>query len=145
MRVFAALACAAGLIASAMAAAKTTGQTVALETIATMESRVPMPRGAAELNAYDRYYALDRADGRELVRGVFLRRDVFGDVDRAGMTPAPGIENAYRGLADDLPVIADGGCAVVYVVFNVETGHFGEISITPDNHISAPAVCGGNT
>jgi len=144
MRALAALVCAVGLMASATAVAEPEAHTVATETIETMEAQVRMPRGAAELEAYDRYYALERADGREVVRGVFLRRDVFSDVERDGMSPAPGIENAYRGAADDLPVIADGGCAVVYVVFNVETGAFGEISISPGNHVSAPAVCGGD-
>ena len=146
MRALAALACAVGLMASATAGAEPEAQTVAIETIAMMESRVRMPRDAAELEAYDRYYARDRAEGHDLVRGVFLRRDLFGDLDRGGMIPAPGIENAYRGSAEDLPVLADGGgCAIVYVILNVETGRFGEISITRGNHISAPAVCGGAT
>lgn len=139
MRGWIALVCAVGLMACATAAA----EPVALETIATMEAQAQMPRGAEAIEAYDRYYAAHRIDDRTVVRGVFLLRSSFGDIDRAGMTAVPDMPNVYRGAAEDIPVVADGGCAVVTMYFDPQSNHFLQLEADPRAHLTAPSLCNG--
>lgn len=143
MRVLVSLLFMGALLGCAPAAAQSSSELVAPETIAAIESRVRMPRGAAALEEYDRYYAIDRSAGLDLVRGVFLLRSTFGDVERAGMAPLLERANVYRGMVPDLPVVADGGCAVVSVVFDARSLRFLEIERDPRDHLTAPAVCNG--
>jgi hypothetical protein len=143
MRGLAALVCAAALMACATAAAEPEAESVALETIATMEARAQMPRGAQALEAYDRYYAPHRIDDGNVVRGVFLLRSSFGDIDRPGMTAVPEMQNVYRGAAEDIPVVADGGCAVVTMYFDVQLNHFLQLEAAARDHVTAPSLCNG--
>ncbi len=143
MRILMPLVCAVGLMACATAAAEPEAETVTLETIATMEARAQMPRGAEALQAYDRYYAPQRIEDRNVVRGVFLLRSSFGDIDRAGMTAVPDRPNVYRGAVEDIPVVADGGCAVVTMYFDIESNHFLQLEADPRDHLTAPSLCNG--
>lgn len=115
---------------------------VHVDTISYIEARVTMPRGAEPLEAYDRYYAMKRINDRNVVHGVFLLRHSFGDIDRAGMEAVP-IPNVYRGAPDDLPVVADGGCAVVTVYFDTLSFLFWQLEADPRDHLTAPAICNG--
>lgn len=142
MRASLALVCAVGLMACATGATAES-EHVTLETIATIEAQAQMPRGAEALEAYDRYYAVQRSEGRDVVRGVFLLRSLFGDIDRAGMTAVRDRPNVYRGAAEDIPIVADGGCAVVTMYFDIQSNHFLQLQADPRDHLSAPSLCNG--
>lgn len=99
---------------------------VDLDTIGYLQPRITMPVGARPIEDYDRYYAMDRIDDRNIVRGIFLLRSSF---DRGASTL-------------DLPMIADGGCSVVSFFFDAESLQFVQIATTEDG-ATAPAVCNG--
>jgi hypothetical protein len=132
-------ACALGVLACTTQEALVTE--VDLDTIGYLEPRITMPVGARPIEDYDRYYAMDRIDDRNIVRGIFLLRSSFGGIDRPGTEAvAPGI---YRGASTlDLPMIADGGCSVVSFFFDAESLQFVQIATTEDG-ATAPAVCNG--
>jgi len=113
------------------------------DTISHIEARISMPRGAQPLEAYDRYYAVERIDDRNIVKGVFLLRSAFGDVDRAGLEPLTDRAHVYRGAAANMPAVADGGCAVVTTYFDTQSSHFLQLEADPRDHLTAPAVCNG--
>ena len=80
-----------------------------------IEQRVRMPSGAFALNQYARFYAESSRPGS--VVGVYVRY-----VDRANKiyTERRGRRiwlNTYR----DLPVVKDGGCSVVTIIFEPAT------------------------
>lgn len=89
--------------------------------IRTIESQIVMPRGARTLELYNRYYALDQLNGREVVVGVFLLRSSFGETVRQGAVTVAAIPNVFTALPQQLPLIADGGCSVVTVYFDLTT------------------------
>jgi hypothetical protein len=68
-----------------------------------IEALVVLPRRASPLREYRRTYAWE--SGKAKVRGIFSR------IDPAG--------RAWVGL-DKLPLLFDGGCGVVTVVFDVK-------------------------
>lgn len=107
------------------------------------EPLITMPPGAGPLEAYDRYYAMERINDRNTVRGVLLLRSAYGDIDRGAMTPLPGHTNVYRGAPDDLPIVADGGCSVVFLYFDTLSYLFRQLETSERDHITRPAVCNG--
>lgn len=111
--------------------------------IAHFEPRIVMPPGAQPLAEYDRYYAMERINDRNIVRGVLLLRSAFGDIDRGGMTPVDGLDNVYQGAADDLPIVADGGCAVVFLYFDTLSYLFRQLEVSEGDHVTRPAICNG--
>lgn len=113
------------------------------DTIAYFEPLIMMPRGARPLEAYDRYYAMERINDRNIVRGVLLLRSSFGGVERQGMTQLAEGSNIYWGEPTDLPMIADGGCGVITVFFDTVSSQFLQIENDPRDHLIAPAVCNG--
>jgi|GEM_PF-6357543 len=114
---------------------------VSTDTIGVIEARVVLPPSAEPLEAYDRYYALERIGQHNLVHGVFLLRRSFGDVDRTGMVSLGSRPNVYRGASTDLPIVADGGCAVVSVVFDPVSSSF--VQIEEESGAQFTAVCNG--
>lgn len=88
--------------------------------IRAIEEQVVMPKGAQALDLYDRYYAPDRLDGRQVIVGVFLLRRAFTSVPHVGAPTA--IPNAFITSANKLPVVYEGGCNVVTVQFDLATG-----------------------
>jgi hypothetical protein len=108
-----------------------------------LESRVELPEGAHPLEAYDRYYARDRLGNSEVIRGVYLLRSAFGDGERSGMTPDVDRPGVFRGKPEDLPIVADGGCAVVSVYFDVQLYDFLMLHVEGSDQPLSPAVCNG--
>ena len=113
------------------------------ETIGAIESRIEMPPGARPLAEYDRYYSGVRLSGREGVQGVLLLRRWFGDINRDGVAPVEGMANVYRGGADALPIVSDGGCAVVTLYFDLAAQEFVELHREGLSVERARAVCNG--
>lgn len=74
------------------------------ELISQMEAGLRLPEGAAPLDHYARYYAIEGAGERREVRGVLVRRK-----DAAGV---------HLVKANSLPVRFDGGCGVVNVRYS---------------------------
>jgi len=114
------------------------------DTITYFEPLIRMPSGAQPLAEYDRYYALRRINDRNVVQGVLLLRSAFGDIDRRGMEALMDRANVYRGAPEDLPVITDGGCAVVTLYFDTHSLHFLQLEAETRDHLTAPAICNGD-
>jgi hypothetical protein len=119
------------------------GGVVQPEAIRYLEARVRLPEGAQPLEAYDRYYAIDRVGDRTVVHGVYLLRRSFGNIERGGMTPVEGRAGALRGDADDLPIVADGGCSVISVYFDTELYEFLMLQESGTDGPPTPALCTG--
>lgn len=113
------------------------------ETIRTIESRIEMPPGTRPLADYDRYYSGIRLSGREGVQGVLLLRRSFEHVNRGGMESVEGMDNVYRGDADSMPLVADGGCSVVTLYFDLASQEFVELHREGLSIERARAVCNG--
>lgn len=113
------------------------------ETIRTIESRIEMPPGARPLAEYDRYYSGVRLSGREGVHGVLLLRETFTHANRGTMASVEGMANVYRGDADAMPLVADGGCSVVTLYFDLASQEFVELHREGLSVERARAVCNG--
>lgn len=113
------------------------------EAIRTIESRIEMPPGARPLEEYDRYYSSVRLSAREGVQGVLLLRRSFANVTRGAMAPVDGMTNVYRGVADSMPLVADGGCSVVTLYFDLASQEFVELHREGLSIERARAVCNG--
>lgn len=113
------------------------------ETIRTIESRIEMPPGARPLEEYDRFYSGGRLSGREGVQGVLLLRETFTHVSRGEMAPVEGMANVYRADADSMPLVADGGCSVVTLYFDLASQEFVELHREGLSVERARAVCNG--
>ena len=74
-----------------------------------IESKVVMPEGAAPLQEYARVYA-KRPDGR-IAGSYVLNPEPGGN--------KPGTRNWVS--LQELPILLDGGCAIVNIVFDLET------------------------
>lgn len=81
--------------------------------IAKLEATVRMPKGAGALSAYDRYYTGLVQQGRRVVEAVY----VSASAGRGQSHIVPG---------DKMPGIADGGCSVVSLYYDVQAGTVGE-------------------
>jgi len=68
---------------------------------------------AADLNQYARYYAGYRSSGHRLIAGEFVLRESVADKPMGIYVVA----NQMK-----FPVIYDGSCAVVHVVYDVDMG-----------------------
>ncbi|GAM99603.1 hypothetical protein U91I_03257 [alpha proteobacterium U9-1i] len=111
--------------------------------IGALEARIVMPAGAEGLAEYDRYYSGVRLGEREGVHGVLLLRRAFGDISRGNMTPVEGMANVYRGDAEKLPLVSDGGCSVVTLYFDLGAQEFVGLHREGMSVERAPAVCNG--
>ena len=69
-----------------------------------IESHVQMPAGAKPLDQYVRYYAQDKDNG--FIHGVYMLADTSQDAVGSHIVDY-----------DKLPVVMDGGCDVIEVVF----------------------------
>lgn len=74
-----------------------------VEMISSIETRVVMPKSAASLSRYSRYYSGVTLDGRRVVIGVFVLDPLTSPAVR--IVPQ-----------DQLPSWRDGGCSVVKIV-----------------------------
>src|SRR5216683_1484350 len=79
-------------------------------TIDEIEAAIAMPAGAHPVAAYLRFYTGDRKDGRPVVLGTFVLRDLL-------QRPAAPINIVKKA---DMPIILDGGCAVVNLEFDTQ-------------------------
>ncbi len=70
-----------------------------------------MPAGARPIASYSRYYAGAQKDGRPIVHGTFV-------LDGLLKRPAAPINIVEE---QDMPVILDGGCAIVNLQFDVQS------------------------
>ena len=86
--------------------------------VAHFESLVKLPRGADSLARYDRYYAGVYISGRKVIEGVYveIERDF-----RSGPNPPRPRPSVHIVTPKRLPMIADGGCSVVTVFYDVKT------------------------
>lgn len=92
---------------------------ISADTVRAIERQVVMPRGAAPISSYRRFYARTRIGGRDAIMGVFLIKSAYGQHDAAAATPVPGVADAFVTEADEVPQIADGGCAEVTIYFDL--------------------------
>lgn len=84
-----------------------------------IESEMVMPADAKPVAAYTRFYRVGEIDGRAVIEGVYLISDA--SYYRARSIPVEGISNAFIMKPDvDLPLILDGGCGVVEMVFDLK-------------------------
>jgi hypothetical protein len=69
------------------------------------------PDAPLALSGYARYYLADIVDGRQMIRGEFVRPYGF---------PSKPVGIYVVSRLRDFPVIFDGGCSVVSVLYDVE-------------------------
>ena len=82
-----------------------------------------MPAGARAVAAYLRFYTGDRKDGRPVVRGTFVLQGLWDHLlQRPAAAPINIVEKA------DMPIILDGGCAVVNLEFDTQRKQIVSIS-----------------
>ena len=123
------------------------------ETVRLIESKVVMPGGASPLADYDRFYMLrtftPKGTGpRDVVEGRFMSKEIGVGYRRtrpAYAKPVPGIPDAFtieRG--GTLPNVADGGCSVVTIFFDVTSARLIEIQEDYDGAKPELAVCNGH-
>ncbi|WP_394705793.1 hypothetical protein [uncultured Hyphomonas sp.] len=105
-----------------------------------IEARIAMPPGAAPLSEYQRYYAWDELEGRRVVLGHFLQDDTPDTSPEA--EGVEGLAGSYIWHGRFLPTIADGGCRMVTVYFDVEADAFILLKRTGGGE-AAPALCNG--
>jgi hypothetical protein len=118
-------------------------------TVRLIESKVVMPPRADPLADYDRYYMLSTFSpkgmaARDVVEGRFMLRREFAQKRTYGVA-VPGVPGAFTVARDGrLPNVADGGCAVVTIFFDVQTSDF--VRIQEEGREDEPdkiAVCNG--
>lgn len=117
-----------------------------------IESKVVMPRGASPLADYDRFYMLRTFTPkglrpRDVVEGRFMSKEIgvgYRRTPPANATPVPGIPDAFtieRG--GTLPNVADGGCNIVTIFFDVSTNKLLEIQKDYEGAKPELAMCNG--
>lgn len=117
-------------------------------TIRLIERQVVMPARAEPLHAYDRYYkrtflpGLGKSPGRPAIEGRFMLRKEFADHWRNESVPVEGIPGAFVATGEYLPSVADAGCAIVTVDFDVASARLVEIK---EEGVDEPAlaICNG--
>jgi hypothetical protein len=82
------------------------------------------PSGHSPLIAeYARYYVGYTAHGRRMIRGELVIPATPGDTVILSGSKMKPVGIYVVGSEKDLPDILDGGCAVVHVIYAVETAH----------------------
>ena len=71
-----------------------------------LESRLKMPKGAFPIDTYVRYYALDRTNTHQKIRGKFIY-----DPNNAGVRLV---------VLNKIPQVKDGGCSVLTIEFDLD-------------------------
>jgi hypothetical protein len=108
-----------------------------------LESEAVMPRRAAKLAGYERYYVRakmvfhmpdETTDERDVIAGVWL----LGGTHQDGAVPIPGHAGAFSLPSGILPLVYDGGCSVLTVYFDLKTQTF---LFTGNRPQAATAVC----
>ncbi len=84
-----------------------------------------MPAGARPVADYLRFYTGDRKDGRPVVLGTFVQQGLWDLLQR----PAAPINIVKKA---DMPIILDGGCAVVNLEFDTQRKQI--VSISCNGH-----------
>ena len=107
-------------------------------TVREIERQVVMPDGSRPLSEYDRYYATTELSGLGVITGVFLYRSTH-DYRGRGSRAVAGVPHAFT--THSLPVLADGGCSVVTIIFNLRTRKLTPIAY--DGERVTLAVCNG--
>jgi len=96
-------------------------------TIDEIEAAIAMPDGARPIADYRRFYTGDRKDGRPVVRGTFVLQGLWDHLlQRPAAAPINIVEKA------DMPIILDGGCAVVNLEFDTQRKQI--VSISCNGH-----------
>jgi hypothetical protein len=139
------------LFSALLLAASLTGQAYAreaspsLQDIHTIQQQIVMPARASARSEYLQFYATFDQNGRHMIEGVFVYRDQF-ELEAAqwssrAQSPA---KDVYIVDAGDLPVIADGGCSVITVMFDRSTGRLARLNgAAGDGLTSINAACNG--
>lgn len=78
-----------------------------------IEARVSMPDGGQPLAAYARYYTYVTLGGHELIEAYFV----------AGFGGPPG-----RYLNKEGPLVDDGGCSIITLYYDPQSGHIAGLS-----------------
>jgi hypothetical protein len=129
---------------AASSSAKDLPSIITAPTVRSIESQIVMPRDARPLANYDRYYMLQWIGRDEFVVGRFLERLPHRRRERAGTLPVPGILGAFTVARDGrLPDIADGGCTVVTIYFEVSTWKVMPVQYMGDDDEPELAICNG--
>ena len=81
-------------------------QTVSAVDVADLEQSVTLPKGAHRLADYARYYTAESLHHRRVLRGYFVLK-------------GPDTPGSY--LRESPVIVADGGCSVVTVYFDLKT------------------------
>jgi hypothetical protein len=82
------------------------------------------PSGHSPLIAeYARYYAGYTAEGHHMIRGELVMPAALGNVVILTGSKTKPVGIYVVGSEKDFPDILDGGCAVVHVIYAVETAH----------------------
>lgn len=116
------------------------------ETVREIESVVVLPSRARPLEAYGRFYARSVVDGRNVVVGVYVTLHPYPSRAEKNWlwrsVPIEGIERARASAAVHLPVVFDGGCTVINLLFDEERRVF--VAHGPDGlEPSSEAWCNG--
>jgi hypothetical protein len=94
-----------------------------LKTVTALEATVKVPGGYGHppipLKEYQRYYAGVTISDRRMIRGEFLLSDAFDS------SKGPGV---YIVAEDGLPVVSDGGCSVVNLLYDLKTARIVSIN-----------------
>jgi hypothetical protein len=121
-RLFAAAVCLIAIASLALPAAAQSW-TPDLKTVTALDVSVKVPGGYGRapipLKKYLRYYAGATVNGRRMIRGEFVLFNAFDSSKRPGV---------YIVAEDGLPVVFDGGCTVVNLLYDLKTARIVEIS-----------------
>lgn len=82
-----------------------------------IERQIEVPEDS-RLADYDRYYAFRILKDRKVIEGAFMHHDFKR---RWPGQAVPGVAGAYVTVQKDLPRVADGGCGVLMVIYDIET------------------------
>ena len=85
-----------------------------------IEREMVMPLGAKPLEGYNRFYGFSTISERQVVKGVYLFQDI-SVADRYTFAPSTTL-GAFKVFEEDFPGIADGGCSVVTVIYDLSVG-----------------------
>jgi hypothetical protein len=88
-----------------------------LQTIASLETGLRLPKGAKPLASYDRYHAYTVVDGRTMIAGTLIGT-------RSGL---PGKISLLSDLRQ-APIVMDGGCNVIHLWWDPKTAHISAIA-----------------
>lgn len=85
--------------------------------ISKLESKIVMPPGAGPLSSYVRAYTEGDFNGKDLVIGQMIDRNLAKIIARDQHQPVP--PPVRRTLEKEIPPVFDGGCGALIVIYDV--------------------------